>query len=171
MGALKKVPPRLAGVEKKFEKKVGFVGSSHCLAGSKAHVFALLWAPGRLVRWTIYENRPLAWAPTSGGPCNLESRCQEPPSAERKGTIRARSPGGSTLSGSTLTLNPLRGRRRWFKNQNLQDFQNVPPQLGIPGCTRSEPRPADDSHAARTFWGAAPRSPANPLFSFRTGRF
>ena len=54
MGALKKVPPRLAGVEKKFEKKVGFVGSSHCLAGSKAHVFALLWAPGRLVRWTIY---------------------------------------------------------------------------------------------------------------------
>ena len=53
MGAHKKVSSRLAGVGRKFEKKVGFVESGHGPGGSKAHVFVLLWAPGRLVRWTV----------------------------------------------------------------------------------------------------------------------
>ena len=54
MGGPNKVLSRLAGVGTKIEKKVWFVESSHGPAGSNAHVFVLLWAPGRLVRWTIY---------------------------------------------------------------------------------------------------------------------
>ena len=54
MGAHKKVASRLAGVEKKFEKKVGFVESGQGPGGSKAHVFVLLWVPGRLVQGPLY---------------------------------------------------------------------------------------------------------------------
>ena len=50
MGRHKKVPSRSAGVEKKFEKKILGGESSSDPGGSKAHVPALLEAPGRLVR-------------------------------------------------------------------------------------------------------------------------
>ena len=42
MGAHKKVSSRLAGVGRKFEKKVGFVESGQGPGGSKAHVFVVL---------------------------------------------------------------------------------------------------------------------------------
>ena len=54
MGGPNKVLSRLAGVGTKIEKKVGFVESSHGPAGSKAHVFALLWVPKRLPRGALY---------------------------------------------------------------------------------------------------------------------
>ena len=54
MGAHKKVASRLAGVEKKFEKKVGFVESGQGPGGSKAHVFVVLGVPERLARGPLY---------------------------------------------------------------------------------------------------------------------
>ena len=74
MGALKKVPPRLAGGEKKFEKKVGFVESGHGPAGSKARVFALLWVPKRLPQGALYWRSKGRFVRKSGpGPSSTAS--------------------------------------------------------------------------------------------------
>ena len=50
MGRLKKVASETAGVAEKFEQKQPVAGSKHRLAGWKARVPALLWAPDRLAR-------------------------------------------------------------------------------------------------------------------------